>query len=536
MPLTPSRAYQPGSPWRVLGRPVFRSLWIGSVVANLATWMRDVAGAWLMTSLSPVPIMVALIQTATTLPFFLIGLPVGALADVLDRRRMLLVAQIWTLACATALGILTLAHLTTPAILLALTFALGLGAAMTLPVWQATMQELVPRDEMPAAVTVAVIGPNLARAVGPALGGLIVALAGSGVLYLLTAAATLGVIGTLYRWRRMPVAHGLPPEHLFEALRAGLRYVRHAPVLHHVLMRTIVFVLCGSALWALLPVVARQEAGLDAVGYGVLLGCLGAGAVIGGSIVAPLRERVSVEPVFAMATVVFAMATTGLATVRQPVLLSAVMLVGGIAWMGVMSTLIVAAQIAMPGWVRARALSAYMLTFQGAMAAGSVLWGWVATTSGIPVALLLAGGGLVVGLGAARRYRLTTALTVDLKPSAHWPEPQVVVEPRPDQGPVLVTVEYRIDPERAVAFAQAMADVERTRRRDGAIQWGLFVDSADECRYVEVFLAASWIEHLRQHARATVADREVDRRAQAFHIADTPPVISHFIGAQRRSP
>ena len=248
---------------------------------------------------------------------------------------------------------------------------------MTMPVWQATMQELVRREEMPAAVTVAVIGPNLARAIGPALGGLIVAVAGSGAVYLLTAAATLGVIATLYRWRRTPAPQVLPPEHILGALRAGMRYVRHAPALHHVLARTLVFVLCGSALWALLPVVARQEAGLDAVGYGVLLGCLGIGAVIGGSIVASLRERVSVELMVAMATAVFALVTVGLATVRQPAVLSAIMLIGGIAWMGVMSTLIVAAQIAMPGWVRARALATYMLTFQGAMAAGGVVGaGW----------------------------------------------------------------------------------------------------------------------------------------------------------------
>jgi predicted MFS family arabinose efflux permease/quinol monooxygenase YgiN len=404
---------------------------------------------------------------------------------------------------------------------------------MTLPVWQATIQELVPRDEMPAAVTLAVIGPNIARALGPALGGVVVAAAGPGALYLLTAAATLGVIATIYRWRRAPSSQALPPEHLFGALRAGLRYVRHAPALHDALARTVIFVVCGSALWALLPVVARQRAGLDAVGYGMLLGCLGAGAVIGGLIVTPLRARTSVELVVMWATVVLALVTAGLATVQQPALLSGLMLIGGVAWMAVMSTLIVAAQIAMPGWVRARALAAYMLSFQGAMAAGSVIWGSVATRGGIPVALFMAGGGLLLGLAASRKYRLDAALSVDLKPSAHWPEPHVVVEPLPEQGPVMVTIEYRIDPEQAAEFVKAMADVERTRRRDGAIQWGLFVDSADPSRYVEVFVGESWIEHLRQHARATAADRAIDERAQAFHISDTRPVISHLIGTRQ---
>jgi MFS family permease len=462
---------------------------------------------------------------------FLIGLPAGALADIIDRRRLLLWTQSWMLAAAAALGVLTLAGATTPWVLLALTFALGLGAAMNAPAWQAIVPELAPPAELPAAIALNGVGFNIARAIGPALGGLIVAAAGTAAVFLLNAASFLGVLVVLYRWRRPPRTHLGPPERVFGAMQAGLRYVRYAPALSAVLIRAGIFILCGAALWSLLPLVARQELGLEAVGYGVLFGCLGLGAVMGAALLPQLRQRVAIDALVAGAIILFAAATFALASVQHFALLCAAMVAGGAAWMTVMSTFSVAVQTAVPGWVRARALAVYMLVFQGGLAAGSALWGAIATHRNIPLALQCAAVGLVVGLLAMFRYRLQTGDGLDLTPSMHWSEPIVVNQPDPEDGPVLVTVEYHIAPEHARDFAQAMRAMRRIRRRDGAIRWGLFTDAADPGRYLETFVVDSWAEHLRQHERMTVADRAIENRLRVFHQGDSPPAVSHFISA-----
>lgn len=484
-----------------------------------------------MTSLTPSPLMVALMQTATSLPVFLVALPAGALADIFDRRRLLLFWQGWMLACAAGLGVLTLIGATTPVVLLSFTFALGLGAAMNAPAWQAIAPELVSRAELPAAVALNSVGFNIARAVGPALGGFIVAAAEPAAVFLLNAASFVGVIFVLYRWRRKRRQTGLPTERLIGAIQAGMRYVHYAPVLDAVLVRVGVFISCGSALWALLPLVARQQLKLESLGYGVLLGSLGLGAVMGAAFLPWVRQRISIDQLIAIATVVFAIATLSLAYLHNFALLCIALVAGGAAWMVIMSSLNVAAQIAVPSWVLSRALGAYQLVFQGGIAIGSALWGIVAEHLGNSTALLGAASGLIVGLIAAARYQLTPGDKLDLSPSLHWPEPTVMIDLRPDDGPVLITIEYYIDPERGREFAQAMLALSRVRRRDGAIRWGLFHDTADPSRYVETFIVESWAEHLRQHERVTVADRAVEERALAFHIGDAPPTVSHLIYA-----
>ena len=289
------------------------------------------------------------------------------------------------------------------------------------------------------------VGLNLARAVGPALGGFIVAAAGTSAVFLLNAVSCIGVIVVLYRWPRPPRRAVLPPEHLIGAMRAGIRFVWHSPPFYTVLVRAAVFILCGSALWALLPLIARREMGLDAVGYGILLGCLGAGAVAGAAILPRVRRRVVVDRLALGATVIFALVTVALATVREVTWLYGILFVGGGAWIALMSSYNAAAQVAAPSWVRARALAVYLLVFQGGMAAGSALWGAMAARTGIPVALLVAGAGLILGLLAATRYRLAGGASLDLTPSLHWPQPAVTIEPPAEHGPVLVTVDYRID-------------------------------------------------------------------------------------------
>jgi MFS family permease len=518
--------------WGPLVQPLFRAVWIAAVTSNIGTWMQNVGAAWLMTSLAPTPTMVALVQAATSLPVFLVALPAGAIADIVDRRMLLLVTQGWMLGAAGALGVLTIFGATSPWGLLILTFALGLGAAMNAPAWQAIIPELVSRAELKAAVTLNGVGYNLARAVGPALGGIVIAAAGSGAVFILNALSFLGVIVVLFRWRRPAGDHALPAEDVFGAMRAGLRYVRHARAMHAVLIRTGVFILGGSALWALLPLVARQELALGATGYGLLLGCLGSGAVIGAVLLPQIQKRLSTDRLMVCATLLFAFATAGPAYVRHSITVGAVMVIGGIAWITLMSTLNVAAQVLVPAWVRSRALAVYGLVFQGGTAVGSAMWGVVAERTTLRLALVWAAAILVLGLIAIMRYRLKLDEEIDLAPSLHWPEPEFPMAPSPDSGPVLVTVEYLIDPARAGDFISAMQEVRSQRLRDGAYRWGLFNDAASPTRYVETFVVESWAEHMRQHGRVTMADREMEEVARAFHTGENPPIVSHLIHAR----
>lgn len=522
------------SAWSPLRQPLFRALWSASVASNIGTWMQNVGGVWLMTSLTPSALMVALMQTATSLPVFLAALPAGALADIIDRRRLLIFWQVWMLAAATALGVLTLLGATTPWILLSLTFALGLGAAMNAPAWQSITPELVSRADLPAGIALNSVGFNIARAAGPALGGLAVAAAGPAAVFLLNAASFVGVIFVLYRWQRKARQSALPTERLLGAIRAGMRYVHYAPALDAILVRLGVFIICGSALWALLPIVARQQLKLQSLGYGVLLGCLGLGAVIGAAFLPRVRQRMSVDRMVAIATVIFAIATLSLAYLHNLPLLCITLLAGGMAWITIMSSLNVAAQTTTPSWVLSRALGFYQLVFQGGIAAGSAVWGIVAEHLGNSTALSSAAIGLIVGLIAATRYQLTAASEkLDLTPSLHWAEPTVMLDLRPDDGPVLITIEYQIDPTRGQDFAAVMHDLQSVRRRDGAIRWGLFEDTAKPSRYVETFVVESWVEHLRQHERFTVADRTLEERVYAFHVGDSPPIVSHLIYAHK---
>jgi MFS family permease len=491
--------------------------------------MQNVGAEWLMTSLAPSPMMVALMQTAEMTPLFLLALPAGALADVVDRRSLLLLTQGWMLVAAVTLAVLTLAGLTGAWTLLLLTFSLGLGAALNAPAWQAIVPELVPREELAAAVSLNSVAFNIARALGPALGGIVVAFAGPWAVFMLNAVSFLGIMVVLYRWKREPSESMLPTERVVGAMRAGVRYVRHSPELRTVLLRTGLFVVCASALWAMLPLIARRELGLSAVAYGVLLGGLGAGAVFAAFILPLIRRSMSLNLLVLCGTLLFALVTLTLAYVRVLSWLALAMVLGGIAWMALMSSFNISVQTVVPAWVRARALAIYLLVFFGGMAIGSVLWGAVATRLGIPRALLCAALAMLAGLLAALRYPLAASEALDLNPSLHWSEPTVIIEPHPEDGPVLVTVEYRIDPARVDEFRKAMDGVKRIVRRDGAMRWGLFNDQADEGRYLETFLVESWAEHMRQHARVTNADRAVQDYARSFHIGDAPPVVTHLI-------
>ncbi|TRW94607.1 MFS transporter [Paracoccus sp. M683] len=512
-----------------LSFPVFRALWIATIISNIGTWMHDVGAAWLMTSLSPSPLLVALVQAATTLPMFLLALPSGAMADIVDRRKLLLAAQALGLVAAAVLSVLTLLGLTSPWVLLAATFVLGVSAAVSAPVFQAIVPELVDKQTLPDAVALNSLGVNISRAIGPALGGVIVALAGPPAVFALNAVSVLAVLGVLLFWKRKEMPHSLPPEHFFGALKAGYRYARHSSAMRLVLIRAAGFFLFGSALWAMLPLVGRRILGLDAAGYGALLGCMGAGAVLGALLLKRLRKRIPANTISIWATVGFALATLALGLVPTGWIAGVVMFMAGIAWIGMLTSLNVAAQMASPGWVKARALAVYLLVFQGAMAAGSILWGTIASWFSVPVALFTASVGLAASILLARVWQLPKDAATDLAPSNHWAEPVVAVTPDDDRGPVLVEIEYRVDPAKMAKFVAALRRFSITRQRDGAIRWDVWEDVAEPGRVVEAFVVESWVEHQRQHARVTHFDQSDQQMLNAFHIGEGAPVVRHLL-------
>ena len=512
-----------------LREPLYRALWIATVASNIGGWMQDVGASWLMTSITPSPAVIALVRTASSLPIFLLALPAGALADVVDRRRLLLATQVWMLAAAATLGVLTRAGLTTPAILLGMTFALGLGSALNAPAWQAIIPEVVPQSQITNAVSLNSASMNLARALGPAIGGLIIAAAGPGITFVLNALSFSGVIVVLYRWRRAPEKSVLPAERVMGAIRTGVRYVRHTPPARAVLARFAAFILFGSALWSLLPAVARFEFHRGPGGYGIMLASFGLGAVSIATLLPRLRQRTNIDVLLAGATLVFAAGLTILAWVRWYAVADLAVFSCGAAWISLISTFNSRIQAVAPSWVRGRTLAVSILVFFGGMSCGSAFWGYVASLSSIPAALTIAAACTCIGLLATRHLRLHGIEEVDLTPSFHWPMPQPASEPHPERGPVVVTVEYRIDPQRKREFLEAMQPVGRIRRRDGAISWTVLADVAAPDRYTEAFVVESWIEHLRQHARVTRADRHILDHARSFHTAAAPAVVTHYL-------
>jgi MFS family permease len=527
------------SPWSPLRQAVFRSIWIASVVSSIGTWMQSVGTAWLMTSLTPSPLLVALMQTAASLPIFFLGLPAGALADIVSRRKLLLIAESWLLLMALVLGFLTLTGHISAWSLLALTFLMGLGSALDAPAWSAIIPDLVERTDLPAAVSLNATGFNVARALGPALGGIVVALAGPAAVFLLNSASFLCVLVAVFRWRQTRVPSDTPPEDVLGATVTGMRYVRHAPALQAAIIRNGVFTFGASAMWALLPAVGRHELGLDASGYGVVLGSLGFGAVVSAVFLPRLRTILAVDRLTAIATIVFAGALLALAYLRFVPLLVVCLMAGGMAWLTMMSSLTTTATTASPAWVRARSLAFYLLVFQGTMAAGSFTWGALAEKLGSASALSLAGLMLICGLAAAWRWPLHLAQKLDLSPSMHWPDPKLVITPDLEDGPVLITVEYRVPTERAGEFIQAMDAMHSFRRREGAISWGIYRDLADPDRYLETFTVPSWAEHMRQHTRVTVTDQATEAFAFSFLQTGVEPAAAHLIAARpysRRPP
>ena len=527
----PTHAAAPaGSPFR---HKVFTVIWIATVVSNIGGWMYNVASGWLMTSLNPNALVVAMVQVANSLPMFLFAIPAGALADIVNQRRFLIFGESSITVVSIAFAALVWLHLITPTSLLVFSFVVGVGSAMTAPAWQSVVAKLVPKPDLPSAIAVNSAGINVSRAIGPALGGALVAALGIAAPFWFDAFSNIGVIAGLIWWRA-PKKSGspLPPEAFGSAVRTGLRYARYNSYLRATLLRTIAFFLFGSAYWALLPLVARTQITGGPALYGILLGIIGAAAVGGAFVLKRFRAQWGADHLVAASSLGTAIATGLFAIAREPATAMVASIVAGASWIGAVSSLNISAQVALPEWVRGRGLALYVTVMFGALTIGSAIWGQLAVMAGLPAALLLASVGAIIVIPLTWRWKLQTGADVDFSPSMQWPDPVTTREIDGDRGPVLVTVEYRIDPKNRDAFLRAIGKNSRERRRDGAYDWGIFEDPADEGRFIETFLTDSWLEHLRLHRRVTKSDQISEQAVRRFQIGDGPKT-THLVSAQR---
>ncbi|MEW1659724.1 MFS transporter [Streptomyces sp. NPDC093707] len=526
----PAPPSSPTSYWAPLHVPVFRTLWLAQFVSNIGSWMQTVGAQWLITEQRGSPGLIALVQTAASLPVLLLGIPAGALADIVDRRKLLFTAQLVMLMAAALLAALTALGQMNSYGVLALTFVLGCGTALMNPAWQAIQPELVAeRDLIPAAAALGGVNMNMARAIGPALGGLVVALAGTAAVFAVNAASFLVTLAALATWHRPASADTLAAERMVPAIRAGYRYVRHAPRIRNILGRLLLYVPCAAALWALLPVAAHQQLGVGVGGYGLLLGAVGAGAVLGAVVLPRARRKWSSNTTLAGGGVLLALTLLVLAVARIPWVAGVALVFSGLAWVGVLSILNAQMQVTAPEWVRARALAVYLTIFQGGLAIGAAVWGTIADAISVQGALLVAAGVLVIG-SLAGLFIAVPDTDLDRSPSMHWPTPAMVLDPSASTGPVLVTVEYRVPADRTDAFTQAMGAVGRSRLRTGALRWDLFQDGSQPDRYLELFTVASWQEHERQHGgRLTGYDRSAEEKARSLLDPEHPFTVSHYL-------
>jgi MFS family permease len=518
--------------WSALGYTAFRYLWLATVVSNVGSWMYNAASGWFMTSLNANPMIVSLVQVASSLPLFLFGLPAGALADMVDKRRFILLLEILTTVFSALFALLVTLHAVTPGVLLFFIFLVGILGALETPAWQAIVPLLVPKQALSSASAASSVGINISRAIGPALAGIVILAFGIAAPFWLDAVSNLGVIAVIYWW--CPPAKAtqtLPAERLLNAVRTGVRYARNNPHLRATLVQAGGFFLFASAYWALLPVLARSQLHGNPTLYGTLLGAIGVGALAGAFLLPRLKARLGPNGIVALGELGTAVALILLGLAHNTVIAVVACLIAGLAWIAVLATLNVSAQVALPEWVRGRGLAAYVTVFFGTMSIGSVVWGFIANRMGLPSAHFIAGAGAVLAIAVTRRSKLQTGPEADLTPSAHWPAPVLARAVEDDAGPVLVTVEYWVAAEMREAFFAALARVGRERKRDGAYAWGLYEDTAHPDRVLETFLVDSWLEHLRQHQRVTNADRLVQEHVRK--LVREEPRITHYIGTPR---
>ncbi len=509
-----------------LRHAVFRSLWLANIVTALGTWMQNTGAGWLMTSLSPDALTVSLVQAATITPVLLLALPAGALADTMDRRVFMIVAQVSTMCVAVILTGLTYAGWINATGLIALTFAIGMGSAMYQPAWGATVPEVVPRQDLVQAIALNGIGFNLARALGPALGGVLVLFGGPALAFALYAVSFLAGIGALLAWRRAPHRSALPREHLLSAMRAGMRFVRHTPAMQAAMLRAVAFFLPAAAPWALLPLVVREQLGLGAGSFGLLLGLMGVGGVTSGMLMPLLRGRANRGTTVFGSSLFSCAGMACIASSHHWAWAGLGMLLFGVGWVAAASTAQAAAQLVAPPWVRARALGIYQLSFNAALAFGSMLWGWLGTVLGLQLSMAIAAALLAILAVAVRGYALdqTSANTASAPapPVPEAPAPEIAFLLPRSRGRILETMRYRVAPTDRNVFLEAMQHVQHARGRAGALDWRLFEDVAHPGSWLEAWTMQNWTDHLREAQRLSGSDHQVLAQVSAFHDTAAP--------------
>lgn len=512
---------------RPLQGAVYRGLWLAWLVANLTMWSHDVAAAWLMTQLTDSAVMVALVQTASTLPVFMLGIASGAMADIVDRRRWFAATQLWVSVNALLLALLAMLGALNAPLLLVLTFVNGIGLAARWPVFSAIVPEVVPREHLGPAMALGGISMNLARVIGPVIAGALLAASGPAVVFALNAVFGMVAFFLVLRWKSQPKTSALPGERFVGAMRVGLQHVRESPRMRIAIARVFLFFLQSSALLAMLPLVARNAGGGAGL-YTLLMSSMGVGAIAAALQFPKWREKLSNDAFVKYGTVVHALVSTLAVTVPTPWITVPAVALAGAAWISTTNTLVTSAQMALPNWVRARGMSIYQMALMGGTAIGAGLWGQVASWTGVAHAVVAAALTGVLLLFATRRWSVGWDAAEDLSPQPARPV-EVAIEVQPDDGPVMVVVEYLIDPERADEFARVMQATRRARLRQGALSWGLFRDAGVPGRYVESFVDETWVEHLRRQERFTAADEELRARRLAFHRGPMPPTVKRYV-------
>jgi MFS family permease len=517
-----------GSPWVPFRYKIFTIVWTATVLSNIGGWMYNAAAGWLMTNLTSDALIVSLVQVANTLPMFLFALVAGVLSDILDKRRFLIAGEVSTAILSAIFAAMVWFNYVTPASLLWFTFFIAVAGALTSPAWQAVVPELVPRNALPAAVSANSAGVNVSRAIGPALAGAMVGPFGIAAPFVVNAVSNFGSIGALIGWREPKRTSTLPVEPFGGAIRIGFRYAANNPHLRGTLLRAVAFFFFASAYWALLPLIARSRLGGGPEIYGILLGAIGLGAVAGAFAMPSWKMRIGPDRLVAAASIGTAIALALFGIARDPALALLASVMAGISWIAAVATLNVSAQVALPDWVRGRGLAIYMTVLFGSLTFGSAVWGQLATLKGLPITLFAAMAGMLLTIPLTWRRRLQTGATVDLTPSMQWPAPIVTREVGASDGPVLVTIEYRIAEEKHRApFLASLNLLRRERLRDGAYAWGIFEDTAERGRFLETFLVKSWVEHLRQHERVTNADSVLQQSISGLLKGE--PSVTHFI-------
>jgi MFS family permease len=530
--LGPPQDPQPEKPtaWAPLRQPVFRMLWLVWVATNIAMWMNDVAAAWVMTTLTSSATLIAMVQTASSLPVFLLGLPSGALADIIDRRRYLMFTQLWLAANAAVLYLVSVAGGLTSKVLLLLVFTNGIGFAMRWPVFSALVPELVSRTHLPAALALNGVAVNLSRVVGPLVAGAIIASFGSPYVFALNFFMSLGSGFVLLRWKREAKPPSvLPGERFLGAMRLGWQYVRESRRMKDALVVTASFFVHAAALIARMPLVARRVGSGGANTYTLLLASLGLGAVVAATNLTRLRRRWNRDELAGGGSVILAIMTAGVAFSPSAWLTAPAMFVAGAAWITVANSVTIAAQLALPDWVRARGMAIYQMSIMGGSALGAFIWGRIAEWSNVPTSLACAACSLLVAVVATRNRVLEGAQEEDHTPTHPWDEPVPAHPLQLDDGPVMVTLEYLVDPARRGEFEPIMAETRSARMREGAVLWGLFEDIEQPGRFVEYFACDTWADYLRRFQRFTAMDERLREMRLAFHLGDTPPRITRYI-------